>query len=198
MKASTTALAIALVLLTSSISPAGPWKGNGTSCTTDKSCCGTTGNNGVCVKAAGQKFGLCCTPTGAEVCDGLDNDCNGIVDDGCLCPDFLISCSGVCVDLSTDNNNCGRCGKSCSVIGRASCLDGHCVCDDGLLVCTDVCIDPMSDPRNCGACGHSCEAGFACCDGTCVNIGADPNNCGVCGSACDANQTCVSGACQAN
>jgi uncharacterized repeat protein (TIGR01451 family)/MYXO-CTERM domain-containing protein len=31
---------------------------------------------------------LCtCQPTGMEVCDGLDNDCNGTVDDGLLCAD---------------------------------------------------------------------------------------------------------------
>jgi hypothetical protein len=32
-------------------------------------------------------------------------------------------CSGVCVDLQTDTNNCGACGKGC---GKGTCTVGHC------------------------------------------------------------------------
>ncbi|WP_169791732.1 MopE-related protein [Sandaracinus amylolyticus] len=41
-----------------------------------------------------------CTPTGAEVCDGLDNDCDTRTDEG--------------FGLETDPNNCGRCGRVCT------------------------------------------------------------------------------------
>src|SRR5262249_11976759 len=50
---------------------------------------------------AGYDFG--CTPTngGVEICDGIDNDCNGTVDD--VMPAKLIG----------DPNNCGKCGHKC-------------------------------------------------------------------------------------
>src|SRR5690606_33996127 len=41
-----------------------------------------------------------CTPTGAEVCDGLDNDCDTRTDEG--------------FGLESDPLNCGRCGRACS------------------------------------------------------------------------------------
>jgi MYXO-CTERM domain-containing protein len=40
------------------------------------------------------------SPSGVEECNGLDDDCNGVVDDG--------------FDLDTDVTNCGRCGRVCS------------------------------------------------------------------------------------
>jgi hypothetical protein len=36
---------------------------------------------------------ITCTPTGAEVCNGLDDDCNGVVDDGCPCTSISTSLS---------------------------------------------------------------------------------------------------------
>jgi hypothetical protein len=56
-----------------------------------------------------------CTKTnnGVEICDGLDNDCNGIVDDG--------------FDLMTDVNNCGACTHQCAFpFASASCNNGVC------------------------------------------------------------------------
>jgi hypothetical protein len=56
-----------------------------------------------------------CTKTngGVEICDGLDNDCNGIVDDG--------------FDFMTDVNNCGACNRQCAFpFATASCVMGVC------------------------------------------------------------------------
>ena len=54
-----------------------------------------------------------CLATGAETCDQIDNDCNGIVDDG--------------FDLMSDTQNCGMCGNTCvSVNAVATCGNGTC------------------------------------------------------------------------
>jgi hypothetical protein len=56
-----------------------------------------------------------CTQTsgGVEICDGLDNDCNGIVDDG--------------FDFMTDVTNCGACNHQCAFpFAMASCNIGVC------------------------------------------------------------------------
>jgi Sulfatase-modifying factor enzyme 1/Putative metal-binding motif len=55
-----------------------------------------------------------CTKSGVEVCDGIDNDCNGIVDDG--------------FDLTSDVNNCGSCNHQCAFpFAMASCENSKCV-----------------------------------------------------------------------
>jgi len=54
-----------------------------------------------------------CLATGAETCDGADNDCNGVIDDG--------------FDLSVDTLNCGACGVTCTAINAvATCSNGGC------------------------------------------------------------------------
>jgi len=56
-----------------------------------------------------------CTKTnaGVEICDGIDNDCNGIVDDG--------------FDLTSDVDNCGACNHQCAFpFAMASCENSTC------------------------------------------------------------------------
>ncbi|BBN11997.1 hypothetical protein MPTK1_5g16660 [Marchantia polymorpha subsp. ruderalis] len=50
-------------------------------------------------------------------------------------------CDEVCVDTSSDENNCGSCGRDCS-FGK-TCCDGDCV-------------DLQKDEDNCGRCGLKC------------------------------------------
>jgi hypothetical protein len=62
-----------------------------------------------------------CTKTngGVEVCDGLDNDCDGVVDDG--------------FDFMTDATNCGSCNHQCAFpFALASCDNG--VCTQGMCL----------------------------------------------------------------
>jgi hypothetical protein len=47
----------------------------------------------------------------------LGGVCEGGACTGIICPDGLTACNTfgryVCVDLLTDNNNCGACGRGC-------------------------------------------------------------------------------------
>lgn len=88
-------------------------------------------------------------------------------------------CEGVgCVDLMTDEANCGMCGKACP--GGAN----------AVARCTS------------GACGLNCNTNYADCDGTAstgceANTLTDEANCGGCGTACATGETCSSGSCRA-
>lgn len=92
-----------------------------------------------CAPLSGFPTDMCqCTPSGADTCDGHDNDCDGTVDGGATCsePGFTCQagacacaptnvCDGVCKDLAADVDNCGACGAACDA-GDA-CVEGHCL-----------------------------------------------------------------------
>ncbi|MEO6599033.1 MAG: glycosyl hydrolase family 8 [Polyangiaceae bacterium] len=121
------------------------------------------------------------------------------------------SCSGVCVDMSTNSANCGMCDKACTV--GTSCQASQCACAAPLTTCGAMCASTQSDPMNCGTCGTicpttapfcgsglcsaACAAPLTQCSPTsCINTaGNDPLNCGGCAMACGAGQTCASGVC---
>ncbi len=153
-----------------------------------------------------------CVVSPPEVCDGADNDCNGVVDDpesaaSCSLPNALAACiHGECeiarcdsgyvdcdglvdsgceqsaASLETDVSHCGACGNACAI--------------------------PLHGIPECrfGTCGFHCGQDFSDCnaqaaDGCEANVTSDAANCGGCGIACPAAPgaaaTCRDGACGA-
>ncbi len=135
----------------------------------------------------------------AEVCDGTDNDCNGLVDDG--------------FDLASDPVNCGGCGVQCAAIvdhAVPECVSGQCQ----VLVCLPGYWDINGDPTD--GCEYPCsltQGGVEQCgdgvDNDCdgdtdegFDFTTDPANCGVCGNNCETSKPfgtavsgCTGGAC---
>ncbi len=70
----------------------------------------------------------------------------------CKCKSGFRNCNGRCRDLNTDNDNCGRCGRSCS-------RNETCVKEPGKTArCRP------TDGR-CATVGQRCDAGLNCCAG---------------------------------
>ena len=162
---------------------------------------------GVTRCAAGE---LECTPivtAEAEICNGVDDDCDGDVDDAAPCPEREVCHDGRCVpncDVSDEfvcdvgfecDPATGFCievacrGVSCTEgqICRNGVCAGECegvVCPHGQQCFRDRCIDPCR--------GVSCGAGAICRGGICVP------GCGQCdGVVCEGGLTCptVGGEC---
>ena len=92
-------------------------------------------------------------PAGTELCNGLDDNCDGIADDGAaavLCP----APAGVAV------TSCGG-GAGCAI---SSCSPNRGNCDG---VYANGCeIDTSSNNTHCGGCGSACATG-SCASGSC-------------------------------
>ena len=149
--------------------------------------CTVPGAMGACAAGTQQcrNAELTCVSTitpSAETCDGVDNNCNGTVDEGdTLCPTRQVCDRGVCVE---------RCQA------ELGCLEGFVCSDRGTCVetsCATVTCAAGSICRN-GVCRAQCEGvvcpnGQVCRQDRCV----DPCN----GLTCDRDQVCVAGVCQA-
>jgi hypothetical protein len=129
-------------------------------------------------------------PPPAELCNGVDDDSDGMSDEGytpgepcpgaypcsdpaaCRCAPSHALCEGLCFERSLGFRT-ATCGGAC------------------------VLIDANDD--NCGACGRRCAAGLRCdggrcvcpaltCNGVCTEY--DNNNCGACGRRCPLGAIC--------
>jgi hypothetical protein len=171
---------VALVPFRPGEAAAAPCKADGDTCRTSRSCCGSRGNDGVCVKGSGERFGLCCTRTGTDTnCDGRDDDCDGLADDDYV-PVPTTCGSGVCASTGSRVCENGSLRDTCD----ASATDGT-VCDDG-SVCTvgDACSGGECTGSRLGGC---CDTDQDCTAPNTCGGGGTPNVCGCTASTCTAS-----------
>ncbi|MCB9561661.1 MAG: hypothetical protein H6709_21280 [Kofleriaceae bacterium] len=124
-----------------------------------------------------------------EICDGKDNDCDGMFDEG-------IPSAGPC------GNGTGECTE-----GQLLCVGGTTQCVGGTGPTLELCdnldhdcdgnntngFDLAGDVRNCGSCGNSCvgtldNATERCSGGSCAVASCDPgffDNDGLPGNGCE-------------
>jgi len=71
-------------------------------------------------------------PSATEICDGIDNNCDGNIDENCDCgitscdPDGTLHLVGECPNPCLGADGCGTCTPTCT------CQDGYSDCDDDL------------------------------------------------------------------
>ena len=173
--------------------------GSKTVCASGDGCCpsGCNANNDSdCAPKCGNS-----SAESGELCDGADFSGKTCLTEGyvagqlvctaqCLvstssciaCVAGLTNCSNTCVNLASDSNNCGGCGKICTAAhGTRSCDNGSC----GAIQCSPTyancdsnsangCeISLSNDSYNCGSCGHSCVTTNGirlCSSGTCATL----------------------------
>lgn len=153
--------------------------------------CGDSDGDGVMACRAGDDLTMCdcddartdvrppfgTVPGAEERCDGLDNDCNGRVDESAAC------CAG-CSSLD-DRKRADICLED----GTCDCstADGVGPCPSGQTCCAVGCTDTNTDFDNCGFCNTQCTTSAdRCTAGVC--------HCGT-GPVCDLDYPCTSGSC---
>ena len=137
-----------------------------------------------------------------EVCDGKDNDCDGVIDNAAACAPGYVCVGGECVQACVEG------GESYPCPADRFCRDGACLvkacarqpCPTGLLCQPDgSCVDPCSLVM--------CPAGAHCEKGVCLDCYTQPcptgqrcigRECKVdpcAGVSCPAGQFCYGGSC---
>jgi len=122
-----------------------------------------------------------------EVCDAIDNDCDGMVDNGDLCAETELCVRGQCEPF---------CGGEFPCPDGYVCLDRVCVedaCAPGAPPVAIVC--PEGEVCSAGECAGPCE-GVTCPIGKVCEIGVCVDPCA--GITCDVDEICQAGVCVLN
>jgi len=183
--------------------------------------CGYTCNTGFVDVDKDPSNGCECQVRGAEACNRVDGNCNGLVDEGTSSVFYT--------------GPAGTAGIGACQVGRVACVNASPLVQPDALPQVEVCggkdntcggrtgevFDFANDPSNCGRCGRACAAGESCQSGACkasvthagVSCGAPLSecagafgpfftelasgfrNCGACGRTCAAGQACKAGQC---
>ena len=124
-------------------------------------------------------------------------------------------CSGSCIDIETDDSNCGACNLYCApgttcawtAEGTGQCelagapqgcsLSYPCPAAEGCNPAGDCVPNSCTGLSGGTACylAATLGANSYCCGGTCVDVASDSTNCDYCGVACPSGSTCASGQC---
>jgi hypothetical protein len=143
----------------------------------------TCSGQGTCAPGSRQS----CEQNGTQTCG---SNCKW---GACTCSSPNVLCRGLCVNTSSDPNNCGSCGHGCD--GKP-CVGGQCApCASGQQLCGGQCFTPpgqaccgstIYDPTQNTCCadgdadpaaGYLCDPDSACCGGgLCCDLGCCPDD----------------------
>lgn len=186
--------------------------------------CETPCGKGIAPCVSGD-WSICSAPYPTpEVCNGVDDDCNGKVDDGATCGGSTLCYNGGCVNKCINECPGGQVCQDGKCVGRQSCSEIKCdagkVCRNG--VCVNPCfgiVCPTDKPYVCvdGKCvqddcySKPCPNGQICRNGQCAAHPCTGVTCpegqacknGTCvpvctGVQCPTGQDCVEGQCKAD
>jgi hypothetical protein len=145
----------------------------------------------------------------AEVCNGKDDDCDGVADEGSLCPTGQACAAGVCVASPrpcSSSADCTLAGQSC-VAG--ACSPAPCGEAKDCPSASQNCVANLCSPKSCAnnlQCGMSqtcvsglcspkeCTSDTDCSGGLCLG-GSCPRRCAT-DADCDAVEHCQGGFCR--